>query len=376
MNHPVFLFGTLRHHPLRAAVLGAEAPFEDSRLPGHTVLEQNGYPVLTARDGAVATGLLLRLDAPELARLDLYESLFGYTRQALADGQGGHVWVYLPEHAQISPDAAPWVLSDWVARMGEAATLASAEIMLLARSHDRDALAVRYPMLLAHACARLRARAEPTPNSLRRAAGPKDVETVTTAHPYAYFFGVQSNDLRFRRFDGTLSPVVRRAGFLISDAVTLLPYDPARDCVLLVEQFRYRLYLRDAANCWSLEAIAGRIDPGEAPPEAALREAQEEAGVTLCAEALNFVGQAYPSPGSISECLYQYVGLCALPEDDRAIGGLAAEHEDIRRHIISFDRMMQLVASGEIQNGPLLTSAYWLALHRAQLRADYSVPDL
>ena len=145
MNHPVFSVRHVAgHHPLRAGGCWGQRPRSKiSRLPGHTVLEQNGYPVLTARDGAVATGLLLRLDAPELARLDLYESLFGYTRQALADGQGGHVWVYLPEHAQISPDAAPWVLSDWVARMGEAATLASAEIMLLARSHDRDALAVR-----------------------------------------------------------------------------------------------------------------------------------------------------------------------------------------------------------------------------------------
>lgn len=376
MSDPVFLFGTLRHAPLRAVVLGGACAAQDGQLPGYRVLDHNGYPALVAYEDASAAGILLRPDAPQLARLDLYESLFGYSRQVLADGQGGQVQVYRPAQAPLPRTATPWVLSDWVARLGDAAVLASAEIMALARTHHVEALAVRYPMQLAHACARLRGRSEPAPSTLRRAAHPEDIDSVATAHPYAYFFAVQSDDLRFRRFDGGLSPVVRRAGFLMSDAVTLLPYDPQRDCVLLVEQFRYGLYLREAANCWSLEAIAGRIDAGESAACAALREAQEEAGLTIPEQALHPIGQAYPSPGSISECLYQYVGLCALPQDDRAIGGLDSEHEDIRRHVISFERMMQLVASGEIQNGPLLTSAYWLALHRDRLRRGQSAPDL
>lgn len=369
MSDPVFLFGTLRYGPLRAAVLGGEAPARGGQLPGHIVLKHAGYPVLVAQDAASASGILLRPDATQLARLDLYESLFDYTRQSVPDGQGGRVWLYSPAQAVTLTDAAPWVLSEWVAQMGEAAVLASTEIMALARAHSTESLSVRYPMLLAHACARLRGRSEPAPHGLRRAAQRDDVDCVSTAQPYAYFFGVQSDDLRFRRFDGSLSPVVRRAGFVMTDAVTVLPYDPVRDCVLLVEQFRYGLYLRDVANCWSLEAIAGRIDAGERPEGAALRETQEEAGLTLSANALHFVGKSYPSPGSISECLFQYVALCALPQDDRAIGGLEAEHEDIRRHVISFARLMQLVESGEIENGPLLTTAYWLALNRDRLRA-------
>lgn len=377
MSDPVFLFGTLRHAPLRAVVLGAEAPARASQLPDHTVLAHKGYPLLAMRDGAQAEGVLLWPTDAQRDRLDLYEALFGYSRHTLPDGQGGRVWVYRPDKAPALPqDTTPWRLTDWVARMGDAAVLASAEVMALSHGHSADALATRYPMLLAHACARLRGRSEPAPHSLRRAARPDDVAPVATAQPYAYFFGVQSDDLRFRRFDGSLSQVVRRAGFVMSDAVTLLPYDPERDCVLLVEQFRYGLYLRDAANCWSLEAIAGRIDAGETPPESALREAQEEAGIVLSATALHLVGQAYPSPGAVSECLFQFVGLCALPRDDGAIGGLESEAEDIRRHVIGFDRLMQLVASGEVQNGPLLTSAYWLALNRARLRAGYSASDL
>lgn len=376
MTDTVFLFGTLRHEPLRDAVLGAACPVRPAALPGFQVLDHDGSPMLVAQDGAQAEGVVLCPDPVQLARLDLYESLFGYTRQQAQDADAKVVWVYRTSAPAAPDQASRWDLSDWVARLGEAATLAGTEVMALSRQYSGPDLAVRYPMLLAHACARLRAAAEPAPATLRRPSQPDDVAPVSTAHPYAYFFGVQSDDLRFRRFDGALSPVVRRAGFLMSDAVTLLPYDPARDCVLLVEQFRYGLYLRHASNCWSLEAIAGRIDGGETPQQAALREAQEEAGVSLSEANLHMIGQAYPSPGSVSEYLYQFAALCTLPEDDGAVGGLDGEAEDIRRHIIGFDHMMQLVATGEIQNGPLLTSAYWLAVNRDRLRAAYSAPDL
>lgn len=368
MMHPVFLFGTLRHAALREAVLGADLPVQAAILPDHAVLDHAGYPLLVPQRGAGAEGCMIWPDALNLAALDFYEALFAYHRQAVTGPDGQAVWVYCPANPSVRDAANPWDLADWTARNADAATLASRDVMALRDHHPPDHLAVRYPMLLAHASARLRARAEPAPATLRRAAQPQDVVSVSMVRPYAYFFGVQSDDLRFRQFNGAHSPVVRRAGFLMSDAVTVLPYDPATDSVLLVEQFRYGLYLRDAPNCWSLEAIAGRIDPGETPSDAALREASEEAGLTLRPDALHLIGQAYPSPGSISECLFQYAALCSLPENDGAIGGLETENEDIRRHVIGFDRLMRLVQTGEVQNGPLLTSAYWLALNRDRFR--------
>lgn len=369
MNTPVFLFGTLRHKPVRDAVLGSAAKVEITQLRDHAVLDAGGYPVLLERSGACADGVLLWPDSEQLARLDQYEGLFGYARQCMTANAGRAVQVYRPTTPQhASQCAEPWVFKDWTARFGDAAALASADVMAHMGQHPAEHLAVRYPMLLAHACARLRGRTERSPQTLRRAARTGDAKPIETAHPYAYFFGVQSDDLRFRRFDGSYSPVVRRAAFVMSDAVTLLPYDPVRDAVLLVEQFRYGLYVRDAVNCWSLEAIAGRIDPGETPAQAALREADEEAGLDLAADALVPIGQAYPSPGAITECLFQFVALCALPQDDRAVNGLETEAEDIRRHVIGFDRLMHLAQTGELQNGPLLTTVYWLALNRDSLR--------
>jgi nudix-type nucleoside diphosphatase (YffH/AdpP family) len=152
----------------------------------------------------------------------------------------------------------------------------------------------------------------------------------------------------------------------MADAVTVLPYDPVRDRVLLIEQFRTGPLARGDVAAWQLEAIAGRIDPGETPQDAARREAVEEAGLTL--DTLIPVAGYYPSPGAISEFLYSYVALVDLPDGSAGIFGVEGEAEDIRGHLIPFAQMMDLVASGEIANAPLILTALWLQRERARLR--------
>ena len=55
-----------------------------------------------------------------------------------------------------------------------------------------------------------------------------------------------------------MSDEVNRAVFISGDAVTVLPYDPRRDRVLLIEQFRAGPFARGDDQPWLLEAIAGR----------------------------------------------------------------------------------------------------------------------
>jgi ADP-ribose pyrophosphatase len=64
--------------------------------------------------------------------------------------------------------------------------------------------------------------------------------------------------------------------------------------------------------------------------------------------------------------------LTDLSDVKSGIGGLAAENEDIRSHIISFDALMALVESGEAGNSPLLISALQLARRRADFQANAS----
>ncbi|MEM6620469.1 MAG: tellurium resistance protein, partial [Pseudomonadota bacterium] len=92
-----------------------------------------------------------------------------------------------------------------------------------------------------------------------------------------------------------------------------------------------------------------------------------EAGLTL--SDLLPVANYYPSPGALSEYLYNYVGLCDLSAHAEGTHGLASEAEDIRTHILPFDEAFALIASGEADNGPLILSLMWVAQHRVALRS-------
>ena len=364
----LFFYGTLCHAPLLAAVLGREAAVQSAELPGFEVLwaADGPWPVIRAAAGARAQGVLLRgASAEDVARLDFYEGGFGYRTQELPSAQG-RALVYLPP--EDAAGAGPWCLADWARLWGPAAVATAQDFMALRGQRSGAELARRYGPMLVRGASRVRAQADERPTQLRRAMAAGDIELRALHQPYAHFFAIEEYDLRFRCFDGSLSPEINRAVFVSGDAVTVLPYDPQRDRVLLIEQFRVGPFGRGDPQPWLLEAIAGRIDPEETPEQAARREAVEEAGLTL--GALEYVGSYYPSPGAKMEYIYSYVALCDLPDGAAGVFGVEGEAEDIRGHLVSFDALMALVASGEVDNAPLLLTVLWLQRERARLRAS------
>lgn len=367
-----FFYGTLCHAPLLVAVLGRPVAMRRARLADHAVhwVADHAFPMILERPGAEAAGVVVEgLDATDIARLDFYEGGFEYATHVVtveADGTSIAARVYVATADRLRP-GAPWVLQDWVDRYGAAAVQAAGRFMQdFGRVPPGEAWR-RYPAMLVTAAARLRA-AQAAPTQVRREATAGDVAVARHTEPYAQYFSVEEFDLRHRRFDGGMSGEMRRAVFVSGDAATVLPYDPVRDRVMLIEQFRAGPFGRGDPQPWMLEPIAGRIDPGETPEDAARREAVEEAGLTL--GALLKAGQYYPSPGMLAEYLYAFVGLADLPDDSAGIGGLADEHEDIRAHLVSFEQLMALVDSGEVQIAPLLVTIYWLAANRPRLRAE------
>ena len=222
----------------------------------------------------------------------------------------------------------------------------------------------RLDALRIEAASRLRA-AKVAGRGLRVGGGEVALATVTPAH--AGFFALEILHLRHDRFDGTTSDTIRREVFVSGDAVTVLPYDPVRDRVLLIEQFRVGPCRRGDPLPWQLEAIAGRIDPGESPEDCARREAVEEAGLTL--GTLEAVAAYYPSPGAMTEYIYSFVAVCDLADGVAGLFGKPEESEDIKGHLMDFDALMAAVRAGEVANAPLILTALWLERERPRLRA-------
>lgn len=369
----LFFYGTLCHLPLLKAVLGHEDfDARPAALKGYRVHHAGtkDYPAIRRDDQSVAQGVLFLNPTPEdVVRLDFYERdpEFDYYRAEVEVEQAGRVQqadIYLPEDPR--EDGGDWNVESWASRWGDMTVRAAAEMMELFGT-DREATAARqFPIMKLRAASYLRARTSATPASLRSPIGHDAVRVAQERRPYSNYFAMAEIDISYPQFTGGQGQTVTRAALASGDAATVLPYDPARDRVLLIEQFRFGVYVRGDNRPWLLEPPAGRIDPGETPQEAAARELQEEAGVA--ASELIQIASYYPSPAAMSEYIYSFIALCELPELGTGTGGLEAEQEDIRTHVISFDRAMELVATGEADCAPLLLSLLWLEKHRGQLR--------
>ena len=200
-------------------------------------------------------------------------------------------------------------------------------------------------------------------------AASEDVELLESLEAFQGHVRIKRLRLRHRQFAGGLGPALTREVVYRSDAVAVLPYDPVRDEVVLIEQFRIGPYVRGDADPWLIEIVAGLIEASEAPDEVARRECVEEAGLQL-AELVPVLGY-YASPGLLCEHISVYCGRVETTEAG-GIHGLDHEGEDIRVLVRSFDEAMALLREGRISAGPAVVALQWLALNRDDLRRRWS----
>ncbi|MFY7115903.1 ADP-ribose diphosphatase [Enterobacter cloacae complex sp. SHL020] len=194
-----------------------------------------------------------------------------------------------------------------------------------------------------------------------------DVEIIARETLYSGFFSMDLYRFRHRLFNGEMSSEIRREIFERGHAAVLLPFDPVRDEVVLVEQIRIAAY--DVSESpWLLEMVAGMIEEGETVEDVARREALEEAGLV--------VGRTKPvlsylaSPGGTSERLSIMVGEVDATTAE-GIHGLADENEDIRVHVVSREQAYQWVEEGKIDNAASVIALQWLQLHYQTLRNEW-----
>ena len=194
-----------------------------------------------------------------------------------------------------------------------------------------------------------------------------DVEIIARETLYSGFFSMELYRFRHRLFNGEMSGEIKREIFERGHAAVLLPYDPVRDEVVLVEQIRIAAY-DTSESPWLLEMVAGMIEEGETVEDVARREALEEAGLE--------VGRTKPilsylaSPGGTSERLSILVGEVDA-STAKGIHGLAEENEDIRVHVVSREQAYQWVEEGKIDNAASVIALQWLQLHYHSLRNEW-----
>ena len=159
---------------------------------------------------------------------------------------------------------------------------------------------------------------------------------------------------------------VQRELFHRGDAVAVLLYDPSKDKIVLIEQFRVGA-IDDENGPWLLEIVAGVVEPGESITDVARRECKEEAGIDV--HSFETVHSFYSSPGGCSEKIHI---LCALIDSEGVAGvfGLEEEGEDIKVLLIDFTDLHDLMVSQKIGSAIPLVALQWLQLNRERLRME------
>jgi ADP-ribose pyrophosphatase len=162
------------------------------------------------------------------------------------------------------------------------------------------------------------------------------------ARPYTNAFGkkpqVLSSQIVYEgkvfgiRRDEVIEPTgVRTTREMITHpgSVVVLPVLPDGR-ILLIQQYRY------AARQFLWELVAGRIDPGETPRQAAERELLEETGYR--SRSFKVFLEFFPTPGFLEEKMFLLLaeGLTpgkARPEDDEKIFPHAYTHKELEEMI-------------------------------------------
>ncbi|WP_338048581.1 NUDIX domain-containing protein [Phaeovibrio sulfidiphilus] len=206
--------------------------------------------------------------------------------------------------------------------------------------------------------------ASDTPAPFGTAPVPTGVELLDRTSLSNRYLQVDALRLRVERFDGDTGPEIRREIVHRGHAAALLPYDPERDRVVLLQQFRPGLW--DAGlPAWDIEIVAGIVDGSDTPEVTVLRECREECGL----EARDLVRLAcyLPSPGFSTETVSLFLGRV---DSARAGGlfGVPEEGEDIRAFAVDAAEFVRAALAGATRNATALIAAQWLALNHAALR--------
>lgn len=196
----------------------------------------------------------------------------------------------------------------------------------------------------------------------------RKIEVLAEDELHDGFFRLRRVTLSHETFAGGMSAPISREVLDMRRAVAVLLYDPDRDEVVLIEQFRIGATVH-AEGAWVLELVAGIVEPGESDADVAHRESMEEAGCMI--SELAPVHEYMVAPAATTERIALFVARVDAG-DAGGIHGVVEEGEDIRVIVMSADEAIaEAMPGGRINTTTPIIAMQWLAANRERLRESW-----
>jgi len=175
---------------------------------------------------------------------------------------------------------------------------------------------------------------------------------------YSGFFNLNKYQFIHQKHDGDWTNIVEREIFSGAHVSTLLPYDPIKKEIILIQQFRAGVLSR-YDNDYLYEIVAGIIGENEKPEKTAIRECLEETGCEV--KKIIPIQDYFPAPGSSESYYHLFLGEINSFDGER-IKGLEDENEDILVKSFKIEDVRNMLKENKIKNGLTLIALQWFFL--------------
>lgn len=176
---------------------------------------------------------------------------------------------------------------------------------------------------------------------------------------YDGFFKMHEVTLKYQKYDGSWTNNIKRELFGGAQVSAVLPYDPIKKEIVLIQQFRPGTISKNFDHYLN-EIVAGIIDKGEDPESTAVRECLEETGCKV--KKLIPIQGYFPAPGSSESFYYLYLGEVETFKGSR-IMGMENENEDIFVKSYKIEDVKEKMQNGKFLNGLTLIALQWFFLN-------------
>ncbi len=144
------------------------------------------------------------------------------------------------------------------------------------------------------------------------------------------------------------------------NGATILLYNKENQTVILIRQFRLPTYINGNETGMLIETCAGLLDSNN-PEDCIKKEIEEETGFKIMH--VEKIGEAYMSPGSVTEIIHFFIAEYTSSMKTSKGGGVDEEQEEIEVLELPFSIALKMITTGAIKDGKTILLLQHLRLH-------------